>query len=573
LTNPTFNDFIGIISKSDIDRSYINDVITILLSSKDLTMQKLIQKSRLPKSIVVKILKLLQTFLFNPTEYIRIKDYGIEIFQKYINLVKPSVLTKYDWVQLINQKEKISFLEKILSGRLPPKRSLDQFDASVDTLLRRAKFLEINGSISDSKVLFLGDYDLTSLAVAKTGGAKEIHVIDIDQDLLKFIKQISDNYQFPIFTHLQDLRLGFPEELLSSFDVVFTDPPFTINGARLFLEHAINALTPRGVIYCCFGYSINDLLIGKQFQALLNDLGLVARSVLENFNIYSKAQSIGSTSHLFKLVPIKKGKYRPPQISGMIYTGYKEKEDLIQLVNDSLRFKLIDKDIIKLLLRELLVGRTKTVVFFIPTNGLLQKQLSDRGVFIKAIESDSSDIDPFKNDGKLIIESPLLNLDLIFDWIRLKNCKNIYLFLPVRFQNIDQDSKEVKISFLTRSFLSIFWKWSVISEVPPEAFEPCYSQTTYLYRVTPLLKELLLPNFPKYVIREIFEQSTKKIVNALREGIIRYYQKMGAKFTKKQSIKIVHKLNLPKNILNLEITQLSKDELIVLFKTLFEKLK
>jgi len=121
------------------------------------------------------------------------------------------------------------------------------------------------------------------LAVAKKGGPKEIHIVDIDEELLNLIQTVADEHSFPIKTHKQDLRLGFPNNLLSSFNVVFTDPPFTINGARLFLSHAINALAVNGIIYSCFGYSPNDLFIGTQFQELLNELGLVARTILENF--------------------------------------------------------------------------------------------------------------------------------------------------------------------------------------------------------------------------------------------------------------------------------------------------
>ena len=81
----------------------------------------------------------------------------------------------------------------------------------------------------------------------------------------------------------------------------------------------------------------------------------------------------------------------------------------------------------------------------------------------------------------------------------------------------------------------------------------------------------MLPNFRNYVIREVFEQATKKIKNALREGIIRFYAKLGRKFTKKQSMQIIENLNIPDNILNLEVPLLSKEEFLNLYMKIPEK--
>ncbi|MHA1299390.1 MAG: bis-aminopropyl spermidine synthase family protein [Candidatus Helarchaeota archaeon] len=588
---PTLNDLKDLILKSSIPKYYFRDVITIILSETDITIQKLIQKSRLPRSLVIKILKTLQLYLQKPTEFVKVKDNSKEIFQKYLHEVKPRSSSKFDWVRLTEEVEGLSsFLSEILQKRAPPKRSLDQFDATLDTLLRRVQFLELEGSLSEAKILFLGDYDLTSLTVAKFGGPKEIHVLDIDRELLNFINNISSQYGFSIVTHQYDLRLGFPDELLSKFDIVFTDPPFTINGAKLFLYHARSALSSNGIIYCCFGYSINDLIMGKEFQKLINELNLVARTILENFNVYSKAQTIGSTSHMFKLIPLKIRKKTPPQITGPIYTGYNEKEDMVQLVGPSMRFKLIQDHLINNLVRELLVGETESIAFLHPSYGHLLNILRQKGIILKFIEPNAIDEDVYpekKSEGeeilyspltlskrsyqKLVIESPCLDLDLIIDWIQIKSCKIFYIVLPERYQNLKLNSKKIKLSLITKTLLSIFWKWNLISTIPPESFEPRYSKETYLYRVTPLLKERLLPDFSRYVLREVYEQQTKKILNALREGIIRYFQKLGKKFSKKESIQLVRTLNIPNNILNLEITQLSVPELEILIKKLLDK--
>ncbi len=586
MADPNLNELKDLITKSDVQASHFRDVIAIIFSSQNLTMQELIQKSRLPRSTVVKILTQLRNFLQDPTEHIRTNEQGTRAFQHYLKDIESMILPKYDWIGINEMEDLFNFLKNVLKKRSPPKRSLDQFDATLETLLRRTKLLELEGALLESKILFLGDFDLTSLAVAKFGGAKEIHVVDIDKELLALIDEIAKEHAFPITTHHQDLRLGFPKDL-SSFDVVFTDPPFTLNGVRLFLTHAINALAPSGIIYCCYGYSMNNLLMGIQFQELINELHLIARTILENFNVYSKAQTIGSTSHLFKLIPSKKIKELPVKISGPIYTGYKEKEDMTKLIGPSIRFKLIDEQILKLLLREILVGSPKSVAFINSPHGALLKELINRGILVQDIEvegiegtvdlKDTPGVEilrppPKKSEAKyekIIVESPCFDLDSILDWIRLNSCYNFYIILPEQIKNINLESETVKISQRSFTILSIFYKWKMISVVPPEAFEPRFSKETYLYRVTPLMKEILLPNFWNYVLREVLEQPTKKIFNALREAIIRFHQKMGRSFTKKQSIEVIRKLNFPDELLNLEVQLISELEL----KQLIDKLK
>lgn len=593
LSNLTLDELNKLVAESNVQIYYLRDVIAILLSLKDLTVQKLIQISRLPRSLIIKILKKLKPFLYEPSEYIKVREEAIEIFRQYLNEIQLDYTQKYDWIKLGNNIEEISsFLKNTLIKRPPPKRSLDQFDATLETLLRRISFLEMEGVLSGSRILFLGDYDLTSLAVALKRMPNEIHVVDIDQELLTLIQNIADEYSFPVITHQQDLRLGLPKELTSSFNIVFTDPPFTINGARLFLTHAINALSSGGIIYCCFGYTPNNLIMGSQFQELFNELGLVARTILENFNVYSKAQSIGSTSHLFKLLLAKKNKIIPLKITGSIYSGYRENENLVEVIRPSIRYKLIEESLIDQLLHEISTGFPTSIAFINPSFGPLQNRLMEQGILIKCIELEGMDDSityqkniknlemlyppPLPSKAsyqKLIIESPCFDLNSVIEWIRFKICKNVYLVLPEQFQNIELKSKMIKITLFTKLLLSILWTWDAVLTIPPEAFEPHFFQTTYLYKGTPLPKKLLLPDSNKYILRELIEQSTKKVANALRESIIRFNEKIDKKITKKQSIELVDKLELPINILNLQVQQLSDSELNLIMKKLLEKFK
>ncbi|MDD1777057.1 MAG: bis-aminopropyl spermidine synthase family protein, partial [Candidatus Helarchaeota archaeon] len=527
MKNLTLDQLIEAIATSDVNPHYCQDVLGIILHSENLTVQKLIQTSRLPRSLVVRILQQLQMFLEPPSEYIRMKPETPEIFLHYIARLQQNELQRYNWILLTDESKQLgAFLSEIITKRAHPKRSLDQFDATVDTVLRRVKFLEWEGALAGTKILFLGDYDLTSVAVAKKGGPSEIHVVDIDGDLLSLIQNTADVNHFSIQTHHQDLRLDFPPQLLASFDVVVTDPPFTLNGVKLFLLHALRALAPNGRIYCCFGYSVNNLTVGVQFQGVLNEVGLVARTILENFNVYTKAQSIGSTSHLYKLQPAKYPIKIPPlQIGSPIYSGYSEKEDLVQLIGPSVRFRLIQEDLIGRIAFEMLKENPKTIAAINSPFGLLQEFLITKGVSMKCIELEKmpedlfylTNIDriemvyppPSRFAGtyeNLLVESPRFNLNPLIEWIKFKFCKKVYLMLPLQIETILQDSSAVESSLLTRTYLSLFWNWDLIISIPPEAFEPHFVQTAYLYEGAFLQKELLVPYPNRYILRELLEQ-------------------------------------------------------------------
>jgi predicted methyltransferase len=590
--NLTLDQLIEAIDTSDVNRQYCQDVLAIILNSKDLTMQNLIQLSRLPRSLVVKILQQLQNFLEPPSEYIRMKPETPGIFLQYLARIQHKELQRFDWIPVTDESKQLgAFLNEVITRRALPKRSIDQFDATVDTILRRVQFLEREGALAGTKILFLGDYDLTSVAVAKRGGPSEIHVIDIDGDLLSLIQNTADANHFPIKTHLQDLRLDFPPQLLASFDVVVTDPPFTLNGAKLFLLHALRALAPNGRIYCCFGYSVNNLSVGLQFQGVLNEIGLVARTILENFNIYTKAQSIGSTSHLFKLQPAKYPIKIPPlQIGSPIYSGYSEKEDLVQLIGPSVRFRLIQEDLIARIAFEMLKENPKTIAVINSPFGLLQEFLITKGVSLKCIELERmpedlfylTNIDsiemvhppPSRFAGtyeKLVVESPSFNLNPLVEWIKLKFCKTVYLMLPFQIDKILQNLTTIESSALTRTYLSLFWNWTLMLSIPPEAFEPHFVQPAYLYEGVFLQKELLVPYPNRYILRELLEQPTKMVINALREALIRLHEKKGIQFTKNQSKAFIEQLELSPQILQLRVQQLSDEDLSIIIDVLSKK--
>ncbi|PHM28014.1 bis-aminopropyl spermidine synthase family protein [Xenorhabdus budapestensis] len=117
---------------------------------------------------------------------------------------------------------------------------LDQAHTTLDTSIHKVMLLLNNPIVFKQKILFLGDDDLTSLALMmafkKPGHycKNNIYVKDIDKELLEFIREVSKENNFIINTEFVDLKHS--NKYAKSFDVILTDPPYTFDGLKLFLS-------------------------------------------------------------------------------------------------------------------------------------------------------------------------------------------------------------------------------------------------------------------------------------------------------------------------------------------------
>lgn len=203
--------------------------------------------------------------------------------------------------------------------RSKPKRKLDQFGATEETLTARANLLASRGFLTDSKALFLGDYDLTSLACAPQAKNTELWVLDIDRDVLKVIKEAKQGIE--VVKH--NLVNPLPRKLLAAFDTVFVDPPYTPEGIALFLSRSLEALSKgeRARIFLCYGTSEKapERILAVQEKILGH--GVIIEELLPDFNEYLAAKRIGDVSDFYvlrptpKTHPLVRGEYR-----GKIYT-------------------------------------------------------------------------------------------------------------------------------------------------------------------------------------------------------------------------------------------------------------
>jgi predicted methyltransferase len=180
----------------------------------------------------------------------------------------------------------------------PALAALDHVQATPRTVLRRALWLDERYDLDRARLLFLGDHDLTSLAVRALRPNAPLTVVDLDERVLAYLD--------PSITTLHaDLRVGLPPALAGSADLVFSDPPYTPEGMGLFAARGVEALAhpPKGRLLLAYGYSTRHPALGAQVQRSLASLGLAFEAILPDFHRYEGAQAIGSAADLYVCQP------------------------------------------------------------------------------------------------------------------------------------------------------------------------------------------------------------------------------------------------------------------------------
>ncbi len=233
------------------------------------------------------------------------------------------------------------FISSSLNNRPSPKRNLDQFYAKLSTVERRVDFLKGLPGFEKKEILFLGDDDLTSLATAFYFPEKRIVVVDIDEEILEFIKKISKGQGWRIEVFRHDLRNPLPKDKFKDFQLIFFDPPYTPLAFQTWLQRALEASMGSGRnfkrksidrlekidIVCCYGYTSREPERFLKIQEIITKMGVVIHQKLRDFNEYEGAKSLGGRSDLLHLKPTPKVNLKVLDgIRSRFYTGRRKGE-------------------------------------------------------------------------------------------------------------------------------------------------------------------------------------------------------------------------------------------------------
>ncbi|GAB4084976.1 hypothetical protein GCM10028784_16060 [Myceligenerans cantabricum] len=196
-------------------------------------------------------------------------------------------------------------MEQIVAAAPRPRRALDHVPATPETAVRRALWMDGTYDLAGATLLCAGDHDLTSIVTCLRNPAARAVVVDVDEDLLAYVGTVAAERGLNIETAYGDFRAGLPDAARGTADLVFTDPPYTPDGVRLFLARGLQGLRDRenGRLLLAYGYGTHHPGLGFTVQQAIGDLSLVYEAILPHFNRYTGAQAVGSASDLYVCRP------------------------------------------------------------------------------------------------------------------------------------------------------------------------------------------------------------------------------------------------------------------------------
>ncbi|WP_276206308.1 bis-aminopropyl spermidine synthase family protein [Thermoactinospora rubra] len=197
--------------------------------------------------------------------------------------------------------EVLARLEELVAKAPRARRQLDHVAATPETVLRRALLLGARFWLPGSRLLCVGDHDLTSLAVKLVHPEVDVTVVDVDDRILAYL----DEQDLGVRTRWADLRLGLPPSA-RGHDLAFTDPPYTPEGVGLFVARAVEGIADEGRVLLAYGASERTPMLALKVQSSLSDLNLAYEAIYPDFNRYFGAEAIGSAADLYVLRPTSK---------------------------------------------------------------------------------------------------------------------------------------------------------------------------------------------------------------------------------------------------------------------------
>lgn len=192
-------------------------------------------------------------------------------------------------------------LRRLIDEAPRARQALDHVAATPETVLRRALLLGARFWLRGSKLLCVGDHDLTSLAVKLVHPETDVTVVDVDERILAYL----DAQDLGVQTRWADLRLSLPPSA-RGHDLALTDPPYTPEGVGLFVARAVEGLKDDGRVLLAYGASERTPMLALKVQDSLSALNLTYEAIYPDFNRYFGAEAIGSAADLYVLRPTTK---------------------------------------------------------------------------------------------------------------------------------------------------------------------------------------------------------------------------------------------------------------------------
>jgi predicted methyltransferase len=216
----------------------------------------------------------------------------------------------------------------LLAERPSADTTLDQAKCLPETVAARALLALEYGVLAGRRIALIGDDDFTSIGLAVLGslvqregaqGPTLITVLDIDQRVLAGIKRLADQLGFTIQTLHHDLRYPIPQDLLRTHHAFFTDPPYTIPGAALFVARGLEMCKAGCIMFLSFANKGPYEMLAVQQDLLRKKL--LIREIFPGFNRYEGGSLWGNQTQMLVCECVELTAFCSEPYTGFMYTA------------------------------------------------------------------------------------------------------------------------------------------------------------------------------------------------------------------------------------------------------------
>jgi len=177
--------------------------------------------------------------------------------------------------------------KEIAKSRPEAIQTYDQGYVTEESTLYRVAFMWARGDLAGKELLVLGDDDLVSLACALTGTPRRVVMLDIDERIVQFVRDVARAEGLEVEALRHDLREPLPEGLVSAFDTFFCDPTESLRGFLAFAGRGISALKGPGAAgYMGLTRREASLSKWRTIQRELLERGAVLTDLRDDFHDY-----------------------------------------------------------------------------------------------------------------------------------------------------------------------------------------------------------------------------------------------------------------------------------------------
>ncbi|MGH8904004.1 MAG: bis-aminopropyl spermidine synthase family protein [Egibacteraceae bacterium] len=150
----------------------------------------------------------------------------------------------------------LAFAEDVMRHRPSAVTAIDQCHLDAASLLRRLAAVSALRPVSCSRVAFVGDDDLASIALLRSGPPARLLLVDIDERILNVVGAEAKRLGVTDRVVLEQLDLSAAADVSrlmdrhgESFDLVVTDPPYAEGGMRTFVGTGLRLAAYGGEIH------------------------------------------------------------------------------------------------------------------------------------------------------------------------------------------------------------------------------------------------------------------------------------------------------------------------------------